>query len=918
MITFNIEGFSRNNFYLSELLNLSPKLLFLQEIWAPYSQEYSMSKMFPNYNIQISSPDMFTAPEDLLCTADHAWHGSAIMWHSSLDSHVLNLKTTNSRFTSIRLSTQDQKFIAVSVYFPTSGKDDEYLECTSDLINFSNDNLREDENILMGIDSNCSEKSSPRRKLALKNLCQELDLIKVSTSLPTFHHHNGSSESNIDYFLVSKRCASNLSNLVLHCTLDIPENFSSHDPISASLYVPVTSQSTAPTVDYSHTYTEFNQVKVVWDAGDADKLDMYQLTAAKVLSEYDAMFPLLEHLPLKCELFSSLLVKCAEICMETKPAKKIAMQKRKQAWLKLRKSFKAWKISGKSKDQNNDVFTKYKEARSIFQKRYRYEADLQDIRKNNNIMNANFNNKKKFYNIIKNMRSKKLSQAPTVLNTPAGRYSGQNVLEGFTRDAEILGQAEGDATAHDNEFYKLCKLDNLYIFEFKGNGAIVIPEMKIEDLENILNKGMKLGKACDVYKLTVEHLRYAGPQAKQIILSLLNDIIKNIYYLTCPQVKKGLSTAAYKGKGKPLDQASSYRRITVTPQVGAIIDHYIDPIAEEIFLRVQSSDQLGFTKGVSYLLAAVERGECQRYALDTKQTCFGVSFDGQAAFPSVERSIQVRELYSCGETGDLLKYSNNTYQNTDSHMKQDGKLGRLFREDKGSRQGHKRAAGHFKSYINPCLLATNSSELGFWIGPICVTCICVADDTYILSGDSRQLQAIIDIVGHYGHRYQVTFGADKTKVTVTGSKIDMSYYRDIQMWSLAGDTLPVTEDNDHLGLIVSGLDEEQKNIDKNIDAAWKTLFGLLGNIFAFNCKISQTAILHVWTLYVNPVMRSGLAALPIRPPVMKTATTFHHKILRGILKLGPMSPLPPLYFLLGEFPVEARIHLDTPNTFWCI
>ena len=213
-------------------------------------------------------------------------------------------------------------------------------------------------------------------------------------------------------------------------------------------------------------------------------------------------------------------------------------------------------------------------------------------------------------------------------------------------------------------------------------------------------------------------------------------------------------------------------------------------------------------------MGAVERGECQRYALDTKQTCFGVSFVGQAAFPSVNRDIQVRELYSCGETVDLLQYSRNTYENTVSHIRQNGKLGREFREYKGSRQGHKRAAGHFKSYINPCLIAANSSELGFWIGPICVTCVCIADDTYVMSGDPRKLQHNINIVAHYGKRYRVVFGADKTKVTITGSRHDMSYYQDINIWSLNGEPLKVTEDNEHLGLVVSGLNEELKNVDK--------------------------------------------------------------------------------------------------------
>ena len=47
----------------------------------------------------------------------------------------------------------------------------------------------------------------------------------------------------------------------------------------------------------------------------------------------------------------------------------------------------------------------------------------------------------------------------------------------------------------------------------------------------------------------------------------------------------------------------------------------------------------------------------------------------------------------------------------------------------------------------------------------------------------------------------------------------MLYYKDINMWSLDGKPLTVSDDNDHLGLIVSGLDEEIKNVDKNIDSA---------------------------------------------------------------------------------------------------
>ena len=87
---------------------------------------------------------------------------------------------------------------------------------------------------------------------------------------------------------------------------------------------------------------------------------------------------------------------------------------------------------------------------------------------------------------------------------------------------------------------------------------------------------MKKGKASDVYNLSVEHIQQCGVVAKDNILALLNRIIANIYFLTCPQIKCGLGSAVHKRKGKPKDQSKSYRRITVSPQLGCILDRYID------------------------------------------------------------------------------------------------------------------------------------------------------------------------------------------------------------------------------------------------------------------------------------------------------------------------------------------------------
>ena len=123
------------------------------------------------------------------------------------------------------------------------------------------------------------------------------------------------------------------------------------------------------------------------------------------------------------------------------------------------------------------------------------------------------------------------------------------------------------------------------------------------------------------------------------------------------------------------------------------------------------------------------------------------------------------------------------------------------------------------------------------------------------------------------------------------------------------------ENNDHLGLIVSGEDEEQKNVDANINSCRSSIFSLLGSAYAYKCTLSPTTQLHLWRTYNLPVLASGLSALPIRPTHAKSMIFFHRKILRGILKLSQTSPSPALHFLTGELPVEATIHIQTLSLF---
>ena len=173
----------------------------------------------------------------------------------------------------------------------------------------------------------------------------------------------------------------------------------------------------------------------------------------------------------------------------------------------------------------------------------------------------------------------------------------------------------------------------------------------------------------------------------------------------------------------------------------------------------------------------------------------------------------------------------------------------------------------------------------------------------------------MDIISHYAKRYQLRFNAEKTKIVVTGSKVDMAFYKETCPWTLNGEKVKVVENNEHLGLIVSGSDEEQKNVDDNIINCRNSVFALLGPAFAFKCLLSPLVQIHLWRTYNLPVLVSGLAALPIRPSNMTSLNIFQNKVMRGFLKLSNSSPVPSLYFLLGELPAEGIVHIRTLTIF---
>ncbi|CAC5411304.1 unnamed protein product [Mytilus coruscus] len=96
------------------------------------------------------------------------------------------------------------------------------------------------------------------------------------------------------------------------------------------------------------------------------------------------------------------------------------------------------------------------------------------------------------------------------------------------------------------------------------------PIQEVTDYE--LNKcilSFKNGKAPDIDKFTIGHLKYGGHIVINILTKLINLIFKTV--VVPNNLKTGIGCPLFKNGGKSKEDPSSYRRITITSAIGKTI-----------------------------------------------------------------------------------------------------------------------------------------------------------------------------------------------------------------------------------------------------------------------------------------------------------------------------------------------------------
>ena len=388
------------------------------------------------------------------------------------------------------------------------------------------------------------------------------------------------------------------------CQQEISSNLSSHDAIVGQLYLPQ-ARSHVIECDYSSSYTPFLLAKPKWDDRG---MHGYQTKCATMLENLINHYKLPQYIPLLSELFSKPLVLSAERNFDTfSPSQKAQKRKstislrHKQAYDEHETICKAWRKDGRPRDPNHPSRVAKLNSQRKLQNIAREERALKARLTHDDLMSTFNSNISQVCNKLKKIRGEPIKKIHIpFIETLKGTYSGNNVLEGFCANTETL--CNFDSENFEHKFYKLCHEDNMIIFKLTSEEPLNIPHMTLQDLKHILFTRLKLNKACDIYKLTVEHLRYAGDETLSLILILLNSIIDNITYLSSTQLSTAAASILHKGKGRSLSHHKSFRQVRVTPLLGRCIDEFIRPNLVKITKNLQNNSQYGFTENITYMM----------------------------------------------------------------------------------------------------------------------------------------------------------------------------------------------------------------------------------------------------------------------------------------------------------------------------
>ncbi|CAG2222864.1 unnamed protein product [Mytilus edulis] len=464
--SFNVENFTTNAVYLSELLG-NVDILAIQEHWL--------------WSFEKSKLETFAAERDFCTTIKCTDEYDPI----------------SNRQRMRGWDTKPKPICIVAVYMPCTGSKEyvrKYEQCFDEIseltIKFADHTI-----IVLG-DLNASlirKQKTTRDKVFLTSI-QEINLC-VPRNYPsshTFFHHNDKASSQIDYIL-----AFNDSNFFIETDIYCmsPLNLSSHVPVTANF---ICNLHATEKTDVVNTAT-MNRIN--WEK--CDTLKYQRLLDEKFNSLDIASGTLDEQFQNVADIFKTSAEEASE------EVKNVGKQ-----------AYNIFKQDGGNKCETNILWVNCKLAKKKLRQAQRQLDANNRYKLYYEIMDSYTSNQKLFYKLINIQRTGQVKKLTKLVIDGINLESSEEIRDGWASYFEKLSTLSTSSSFCDHQ-HQIVKRNIQNILTLQNSGNKGMQYATLDEVTAAINK-MKNGKSPDELNLMSEHLKCGG-QIVPIILKALFD-----------------------------------------------------------------------------------------------------------------------------------------------------------------------------------------------------------------------------------------------------------------------------------------------------------------------------------------------------------------------------------------------------------
>ena len=882
LVSLNIEGFHSNKEYLRHLIQkYQPDIIMLQETWLYAFQSKDIGENFPTYDVASKAVDDDDPLPPYKIPRGHG--GIAIMWNRSLSGITVH---PDGSHRILIISHLDM--VIVNVYMPCRGSysNQEYKDEIDQLHEVSTkfSNLK----VILGGDFNIDlQKQRDSRANYLHDLLTSFGYANpTATTDPTFIHHNGIHSSRIDYVFFNMQWSP--EEICTSSTLHDVNNTSSHLCLLSSF-------------EYEPKYIKASSSHPIkrpkWDKADL-------VSYNSILDEmFDVSSPCASTEE-AINYFISTVQQAANIAipMTGKKHKKSPWNSDICQLVKNgKKADRDWKAAG-CPPRPDQLFNARRQAVRDLRRAQRclHAAIRQD--NHEKISAASSDDKTLFFKLVKQQRSSNRS------------HTNELILDNttYTEDLEDIWQIHFKrlATPQNNPLFNQRyaamvnqDVQNInFILNSYPKSCIPIThaevEMAISKLPN--------GKACDADGLAAEHLKHAKISSAKFLTPLLNKIFMDS---KAPGRMKCSLTHPIPKKNKAPNLPTNARGISISPIVGKILDSIY--LTHQLAARnVSHTLQFGFSKGKSCLEAAFILTESVAESRDTGNPIYIASLDVQKAFDTVTHSSLLRKLHEGGVTGSWWLLKKDLMDGMSARVMWEGRMSKEYKIGQGTKQGGLCSTDEYLKYQFDLLVQVFTSEIGFNIGSINVTCPTVADDMILAASSPHDLQSLLWLCENYANMERYTIHPEKSVITpfAISSKAQLNFLESSRPWVINDSPVTVSSEFTHLGVQRSNQQAPNAThpaVEARLTTGRRTIYALMGVGMHGISGLPPAVSIHLYNIYVIPRLTYGLQCINLRKLDINALELQHRKFIRSILHLPPRTAIPSLHILSGVLPIEA-------------